>query len=214
MTTNLLRVLKFGSQNFLRNSLVSAVTILTLSMVLLVFIGLLMFMGVGRDLIAIFQDKIDIAVYFKEATTEDEVLTIKGALEDLNDIKKVDYISRDKALEIFSEKHSSDQTILQALDELDENPLLASLNIKAEQPDKYQVIAEYLTGNILQDKIEKVTYAQNSLVIDKMIKIINTSQVFGLAVVIFLGLVAALVLINTIRLVIYSNRNEIEIARL
>ncbi len=214
MLTNLTRILKFGFQNFSRNGLVSFVTIVTLTLMLIVFAGLVMFIATGQQLLTIFQDKIDIAVYFKDTVPEDDILTIKSSVEKLAEVKSTDYTSRDKALEIFTEKHKDDSVIVQALHELGDNPLLASLNIKATAPSHYESIVAYLNADALKDKVEKITYTQNSDVIHKIVAIIETTKLLGWAAVLFLGIIAALVTMNTIRLVIYSNRNEIEIARL
>lgn len=214
MATTLLRILKFGLQNFQRNTLLSVTTVAILVLALLVFNGLLIFGFISKTAIASLQDKIDISVYFKAAAPEDEILKLEKALESLSEVKNVEYVSQDKALAIFKEKHQDDEAISQALTELQANPLLASLNIKAQNPSHYPTIAGYLESENLKELIEKVTYSQNKLAIERLARIIDTVRNTGLAVTLFLALVAVLVTFNTIRLVIYSNREEIGIMRL
>lgn len=215
MATTFFRILKFGLQNFSRNGLLSVTTIAVLVLALLVFNGLVMFGVVSNFAIASLQDKIDISVYFKSTAQEDEILKLEKSLESLSEVKAVDYVSQNKALEIFKEKHKEDSVIDQALSELQVNPLLASINIKANSPNQYSTIADYLEGNEnLSGIIEKVTYGQNRLAIERLARIIDTVRNAGFAVTIFLALVAVLVTFNTIRLAIYSNREEIGIMRL
>lgn len=214
MATTFFRVLKFGLQNFSRNALLSATTVAVLVLALLVFNGLVLFGVVANSAIASLQDKIDISVYFKGAVPEDEILKLERALESLAEVRAVDYISQEKALTIFKDKHQEDEVISQALAELQANPLLASLNIKAKDPQHYSTIAGYLDSEDFKALIEKVSYSQNKIVIDRLASIINTIRNTGLAVTIFLGLVSVLVIFNTVRLVIYSNREEIGIMRL
>ena len=57
-------------------------------------------------------------------------------------MQSVDYVSQDQALAIFKQNHANDTTITQAVNELDTNPLEASLNIKAKNPSQYAAIAE------------------------------------------------------------------------
>ena len=135
-------------------------------------------------------------------------------METLAEVKNIEYIPRDKALEIFKERHKNDSAISQSLEELQDNPLLASLNIKAYNPKEYAIIAGHLDEASFKGWFEKVTYAQNAVVIERLGRIIDTAQKGGLILIVFIALIAVLVTFNTIRLAIYSNREEIGIMRL
>jgi len=141
-------------------------------------------------------------------------LRVKRELEELEEVKEVEYISRDRALEIFQERHQEDETITKAIEELDENPLSASLNIKAKNPEEYAGVAAHLDSIISEELVENVTYNQNQAVIDRLGAIIRVSRQVGVLTAIFLTVVAVLVSFNTILLGIYSNRDEIGIMRL
>ncbi|OIO49003.1 MAG: hypothetical protein AUJ39_01790 [Parcubacteria group bacterium CG1_02_42_13] len=214
MVTTIYRIFKHGFQNFWRQRLISVATLTVMLLALIVFSSLIIFNVVATSALDSIQEKIDISVYFKTNALEDEVLRIKRSLEELEEVKSVEYISRDKALEMFKERHLEDATITQAVDELGENPLSASLNIKADDPSKYSLIASYLEHNTLDEYVEKVSYAQNQVVIDRLASIINISRRAGLFLTIILAIVAILVVFNTILLAIYSNREGIEIMRL
>mgnify|MGYP001610513983 CR=1 FL=1 len=214
MFINLSRIIKYGILGFLRNGWLSMATISVMFLALLVLEGLIVFNIFTNTALDVLQDKIDISVYFKIKTPEDEILKIKKSLETLAEVKKIDYLSRDKALELFKEKHAQNPVVSQSLEELEDNPLLASLNIKAHNPGQYEIIASYLDESSSKESFEKVTYAQNALVIERLNRIINTTKKGGLIFMIFLALIAVLVTFNTIRLAIYSNREEIGIMRL
>ncbi len=214
MATALYRIIKHGFQNFWRHRLLSVATLLVILLALLVFEGLIILNTVSNKAFDTIQDKIDISVYFKTTAPEDEVLRVKQSLEGLSEVKNVEYISRDKALDIFKANHANDQTISQAINQLGENPLEASLNIKAKDPSKYSVIASYLDNTSLKDLVDKVSYQQNQVVIERLAKIVNIGRQGGLALTIIFALLAVLVAFNTIMLAIYSNREEIEVMRL
>jgi len=214
MATALARIFKYGFQQIGRNGWLSVATIGVMILCLLVFHGLIISGVITRAAITSLQDKIDISVYFKSNALEDDMLQVAKALEELEEVKSVEYISQDKALTIFQEKHKEDGTITSAIKELGSNPLLASINIKAHNPNSYPDIASYLeTGNIAPI-IEKVTYSQNKLAIDRLARLVDTFEKGGLGATIFLALVAALVTFNTIRIAIYSNRDELSVMRL
>jgi cell division transport system permease protein len=214
MFTVIWRIIYYGVKNFWRNAWPSIATIGTMVIALSVFLSLILFNVITKKAIELIQEKIDISVYFKPTTSEDDILNIKQSLETLPEVKKIEYISRDKALEIFKESHKEDETILQALNELDRNPLVASLNIQAKDPSQYALIAEYLSSPNLSKFIDSLSYSKNEVVINRLVAIIHTVNQGGFIITLILAIVAGLVIFNTIRLAIYSNRDEISIMRL
>lgn len=213
MVTIISRVIQYGLKSFWRNGWLSTATVVIMVLALMVSIGLILFNFVTKTAVATIQDKVDISVYFKNSTPEDEILNVKKSLENLSEVKIVEYVSTDQALEDFKGRHVEDETISQALTELNENPLEASLNIKAHRPDQYATIAQYLTNPTLESFIDNVTYERNQEVINKLTAIINNANRGGLALTIIMALVAGLVVFNTVRLAIYSNREEVGIMR-
>ncbi len=214
MSTTLARILKYGLQLFYRHGWLTIATITVMVIALIMYQALILFGVVTDTATASLRDKIDIAVYFKTSSAEDDILNIEKSLKGLPEVKSVEYVSRDKALELFKETHKDDPNINQALAELDGNPLRASLNIKAKDTNDYPTIAAYLENDGFQTVVEKVTYTQNKVAIDRLNKLVDTMRKVGLAITIFLAFAASLVAFNTIRLAIYSNREEIGIMRL
>lgn len=214
MATTLFRIIKYGFQSFWRNGLLSAATVVVMVLALSVFEGLIIFRSITETAIAALEDKIDISVYFESNAQTDDILKVKKSLESIKEVKEVAYISREKALELFQERYGTEANIIQSLKELGDNPLLASLDIKAHDPNDYETIAGYLEGDTFKSLIKKVTFTESRLVIERLAKISDTVEKMGLALTIFLAFTAALVTFNTIRLAIYSNREEIGIMRL
>ncbi|PIT93153.1 MAG: hypothetical protein COU06_01560 [Candidatus Harrisonbacteria bacterium CG10_big_fil_rev_8_21_14_0_10_38_8] len=214
MITTFFRILKYGFLNFWRNGWLSTATVFIMTLTLLMFQGLILFDVVTNAAVNSIRDKIDIAVYFKQDVIEDDIISLQRSLERLPEIKDADYISASEALEIFKEKHADDVTITQALAELNENPLLASLNISANDTKDYADISAYLEKDDFSSIVEKVTFGQNKGAIDRLNNIVDTSNKVGLIFTLFIAFVAILVSFNTIRLAIYSNREEISIMRL
>ena len=209
----LLRIIKYGLQAIWRNGLLSVSTVSVMILAALVFEGLILFNVVGKSAVASIQEKIDISVYFKSNASEDSILGIKRSLEGLDEVSEVEYISREQALQDFKVRHSEDDAIQQAIEELTSNPLLASLNIKAKDPHEYRVIAEYLDNPTLAERIEKVTYAQNQAVIERLISLVDTLKAMGVVLTLFFAFLAIMVTFTTVRLAIFSNSEQIGIMR-
>ncbi len=217
--TKFKRIVKAGIFNFWRNGTVSLASVLVM-MVTLVVIGLISFSGAVLDTsLAELRDKIDINVTFIPTATETDVLAIKQTVETLPEVLLVTYVSREEALNTFKERHKNDQSILAALDELDENPLGATLNIKARDPSQYASVAQFLeSDNALSGKgitlIDKINYFENKAAIDRLTSIITSADKLGFALTLILAVISMLIAFNTIRLSIYISKDEISVMRL
>ncbi len=217
--TNAKRIIKYGSVGFFRNSFVSISTILVMTVTLFV-IGSLIFIGaVLNGTLNQVRDKVDINVYFVTTAEEGSILSLKKTIEALPEVKSVEYVSREQALESFRERHANDQLTLQALEELDENPLGASLSIRAKETSQYEGIAIFLENDVAVSTdnnpiVEKINFFQNKVAIERLTRIIDSSERFGIAIIIFLLLASIMITFNTIRLAIYIARDEISVMKL
>jgi cell division transport system permease protein len=173
----------------------------------------------GRTLINDIKDKVDINVYFVLDAKESDILYVKDRIQKLPEVTKVDYVSREQALEAFKQKWSGNALIMQGLDEIGDNPFPASLNVKAKNPGQYGSIADFLEGeNPVDDSgdplIEKINYQQNKVIIDRLGRIIPAVEKGGFALALVLVVVSIIVVFNTIRLVVYTERDEIAVMKL
>ena len=216
---NFKRIVRTGFFNFWRNGTVSLASVLIM-IVTLIFIGLIIFSGaILNTALEELKNKVDVNVTFIASAPEEDILSIKSSLERLPEVSLVSYVSREAALEAFKERHADDQAILAALDELNDNPLGATLNIKATDPSQYQAIAEFLQdSNALSTDgtsiIDRVNYFQNKVAIDKLTNIIRATDRLSLAIAVILVFISILIAFNTIRLTIYIARDEISVMRL
>lgn len=208
------RIIKSGLKSFWRNGWLSAATISVMILTLLVISTLLMLNVIASAVLLNLQEKIDISVYFKLEADEEDILVVKSQLEKLVEVERVEYVSRDDALERFRERHKDNPYLIQSLQELGENPLEASLNIKAQEASQYETISTFLEGIYYSNIIDKVDYRQNKEVIDRLSNLIANVKLGGLILSGIMILIVLLVTFSAIRLAIYSSRGEIKIMRL
>jgi cell division transport system permease protein len=165
------------------------------------------------------EEKVDVNVYFLTEASEPDVLALKEDLEELPEVTVVEYVSREDVLKDFRVRHESDELTLQALEELGENPFGAVLNVQADEASQYEQIAEFLASDAAlasdgSEIVESVNYYRNKAVIDKLSQIINSTQQFSFIITIILVLISILITYNTLRLAIYTAREEISVMRL
>ncbi|MBI4093992.1 ABC transporter permease [Candidatus Kaiserbacteria bacterium] len=215
---NLKRVGRYGLIGFVRNGFVSLAAVLIMTITLFVVAGLMIFGAALQSTLQELSSKVDVTVYFTTIANEEQVREVQRALEALPEVATVTYMSRDEALALFRERHRSDQLTLQALDELGENPLGASLEIRAKETSRYESIARSLEAMQQESEpgaaIEKVNFFQNKAAIDRLTNIIETSGRLGIAISLVLGLATVLIAFNTVRLAIYTARDEIGVMHL
>jgi len=210
---NLKRVVKSGLVSFWRNGWVSLTTIMVMIITLSVLGSLLFGKAILLSVLGQLQNKVDITVYFKADAKESDIVTLQESLSGLDEIKDLNYVSREDALVAFRNRHAENTLIIQSLEELEDNPLGASLNITAQNPSQYESIARFLEASVFSS-IDKINYRQNKVVIDRLTNILQTSKNLGTGISIVLIVIALLVTFNTIRLAIYTSRGEIKIMRL
>lgn len=213
LKTTLFRIIKSGWQSFVRNYWLSAATVAVMILALFVIVGLTLFNVMTQAVVKNLEGRVDVSVYFNKDTDETKVLQVRQELVDLPEVKSVDYVSQDEALKRFQEKHKDNEILLQSLQELDQNPLEASLNIKAHSAIQYENISNYLTQDRFKGLIDKINYKQNRDIINRLTRLTNNIQMGGLIISLFLGLLAVLVSFNTVRLTMYTWRDEISVMR-
>jgi len=210
------RIFKTALNGFYRNGWVATATI-SIMVFTLFIIGSLFLMNVSTNtVLALLEDKIDLAVYFKNDTSESTILQMKDDLSKYSEVKEIQYISRDKALAEFKQKHQANEKIISSLQELENNPLEASLNIKASQANLYGLIADFINKSTYKQKISKVSYDQesNKQMIERFNEINASVRKGGLILSLVFAIIALLIVFNTVRLAIYTRREEIKIMRL
>lgn len=192
----------------------SLVTVFIMSLAVSLAVSLFLFKGAADFVFRSLEKKIDIAVYFVPGVMESEITKIKTSLLELPGVKNVDYISADEALAQFKERQKNNDLIQQALEEVGENPFLASLNVQADDNLKYEAVNQFLSDKKFQNQVAKVDYFERKPVIDKFYSVKSSLEKMGLIFFLIFGFVAFAITFVTVRLAIYSSAEEIGIMRL
>lgn len=219
MITGLRRVVKAGFIGFWRNTYVAAASIFVLTIALFV-IGTTMFLNqllaVSLDMI---ESKVDINVYFVPEAAQEDIERIVASVEALPDVSSVKFTSKEDALLKYRENNQGDEVALQALEELDSNPLGANIAIQAKETSQYGSVARFIEEQRELEEpqspvIYKINYTQTKDSIDALTSIIDVTEQASMVVMSVLLLAAVLITFNTTRLAIYTSREEIAIMRL
>jgi len=219
MLTGLRRVFKAVFIGFWRNAYVSLSSVFVITVALFVIGVTILLDQLLTASLQNLQARVDINVYFVPAAEESAILNFKNSLEALPDVASVTYTSREDALARYRELNQSNAIAMQALEELSDNPLGATLAIQATDTTFYESIAAYIEEQRqLQSStnplIDNVNYSRTKDAIDRLTAIIGAVERGSFIAMTILIVAAVLITFNTIRLAIYTAREEIAVMRL
>ncbi|MEX0649970.1 MAG: permease-like cell division protein FtsX [Candidatus Andersenbacteria bacterium] len=208
------RVLRNALRNFRRNIWLSIATTVIMTLTLLMMSFLYFLNVLSAEVLRGIEQKVDLSVVFKEDVSDSQIQTLSDDIRARGDVEEVRIVGSEEALEIFRQRHADEPFIEDALRELEANPLPPSMFIVATEPRFFQTIASALQSEKYAPYFEQINYEDSKPVIERLI--IFTTGIRNVALVttaVLAGLVI-MIMFNTIRLAIYSFREEIDIMRL
>lgn len=152
------------------------------------------------------EDELTIVTYLKKDVTEEQIDNIKSEISSYKNVDEVTFKSKDEWKLEMSEYDDSFKTVL---DYLDENPLMDSFVLKVNDVKKLSETSEYIKAI---NGVDTVKYGEG--MVEQVISVFDIVQKIVVVVVIALVVVTSFLISNTIKLTIFSRRNEIEIMRL
>lgn len=207
------RILKTSMTSFWRNRWLSLAATLMMVLTLFIISFFVSILLVTNKTAESLRSKVDMSVYFNDSTSKDQIFALQNILLSRSDIKRVEYTSKEKALEIWRERYRDNDKIRDAINSTD-NPLPRSLEIKTERPEDLESINIFLTSADYKPLIRDISYAQSKLIIDRLVQITNFAENVGVIVSLIFIIISVLIIFNAISLAINSRSEEIEIMRL
>jgi len=212
--TKLKRIFKTALINFWRNGSINIATTGIMTVTLLSISILVILTFLGNSLVENFKSKIDISVYFQSDAPEADILKVRDEVVALPEVKEIVYVSKDQAWERFKAQYSNNAVISQGIGELDQNPLFATLSVKAKNIDQYSTINDFLANPNYKGTIKKVSFDENKTQIEKLSLITKTAQKDGAIIILVFVIISLFVVFNAIRLTMYNYKQEVKIMNL
>ena len=197
---------KEGIKQLFRSKVMTLVSLISISAMLLI-LGLFFFLSVNVNYMS---DKIQdefntIEVFLEDDMSESAAMSLASELAKLHEIEKVDYISKDQAMEEFREEWGNNGYLL---DGLTENPLPNALRITLADLKGGDIVAELCRTT---KGVEDVRYYQTE--VNKILSISSAIQKGALVIIAFLIVVSVVVVSNTVKLTVMAREEEIKIMK-
>lgn len=209
------RIVKTGLQNLVRNLTLAIAAIAVMVITLTIILFSIVTSATFGNTINQITDKIDISVYLNDDITFDKRQDVISQFERLDNVKSVEFVSKDQALEDYKAANATKPDLLAAISQTD-NPLPASLRIKPKDPNKIDEIRNFIESPEIKElQSDPTSYSGDRK--DAIDKITSATQFFqraGIVGVAIFAIVSMLIIFNTIRMAIFNRRDELQIMRL
>ena len=160
-------------------------------------------------ILAQLEDSLNLSAYIKDDIDESQVLALLNDIENLDNVAEVEYISHDQAFARFSEMFADNPAFLLGLQPTD---LPRSFVITMEDVSEYAPVISALQQMASDGRgLESIRYHQHII---NVITTLNTGvRIVSIIMIVILIMLAAVIIMNTIRLTINARRNEITIMK-
>ena len=209
-----LRILKFAFQDLGRNFSLSFMTVFILVLMLLSVNTLWSLDVLTKEAVSAVKKQIDISIYFVLLATDKNVNEIKSYVAMFPEVTEIKLQSKEEVLASFREQHKLQKEALDALSELGKNPFGPTMIIKTKEPKDYKKIIDALNVPEYENLIEAKSFDNHEDAIERLQNITNRIEKIGFGLTILFALISFLIIFNTIRVAINTQRMEINIKRL
>ena len=197
-------------KDILENGFLNAVTIVTIALSVLIVSAFGLFFVNAQDMFNAWKKGVRIMVYLSPGTSEAQRLDTRYRLQTIAGIQSIRFISKTDALALMKQRMQRQASLL---DNLRENPLPdafeVSLITESNSPEKIEFLAQRIEG---LPSVEEVEYGQQW--IERFANFFNLFKLVGYGMGAMFFAATIFIAANTIRLVLYSRREEIHIMRL
>lgn len=197
-----------AGRSLYRNRLLSLATATTVAAcVLILGIGALLVVN-AQEIMTSLESDVEVVAFLEKGMSKQQRIEIGKELEYMPGIKQVEFVSKDKAITDLEKRFGQGQFDLRKTLGGD-NPLPDSYRIKASDPHKVPSLAKRIQEI---PGVSKIRYGQG--VVEKLFAVTNWVRTISLVVIVLLACAAIFLIATTIRLTIYSRREEIYLMKL
>jgi cell division transport system permease protein len=196
-----------AGQGFWRNRMMSLAATATVILMLVLLSGLVIVLGGLSSGLAYIESKVGVTARLVDELTQDEIDTLVAEVAVLPGVASVEYVSPEMAMQRLEETYAErGQTLDTGGAEI---TLYSSIEVDLRDPSAAASVGEALGE---REEIERITTRQEQY--EKLLGVTNVVRLAGLSAMLLVGLTVVFMIVNTIRIAVFSRSSEIEIMRL
>lgn len=207
-------IIKESWTNLKRHNLLSIATIISLSLILVLFNVLISFHLKTKTIIDDLSQKINYTIYLEPETPQEEINKLQQFLENQPEIIDINFISQAESLEKVKQKYPNSTSFIEKY-EL-RNPLPNSFKVTTTQLEQHSNLRKNLEDSQYSNYIVKSKLRQDhaitlNKIVNNFINIKNLSFKAFLGIIVIFVFSGALITFNAIKTSLFNRKNEIQI---
>lgn len=169
-----------------------------------------------KDITSQLSQNLKVSVYFHNNASGESIDGLRNVFLDNEAVAGVDYIDPQEARNRFTASYSDDLQIGQAVALVGDSIFPPSLEVSVYNLNDINAVGDIAENGRYADIVESVSLGRTDAqrTVDRATAIQDTIIAVSVALVLTFGAVAFLIIFNTIRMAIFSRREEIQIMRL
>lgn len=216
------RIVKYGTKGFTRNIWLSTAATVVMSITLIILFVTVVASVILTNTAEMMKDKIDITIYFKPNTSEEVLKELTERIKEDSNIKSVETSSSEAEYKKFLEENKTSDEILNILDADMEkmmiNKMQSTMRIKVYDVDNLDSVKTIVEDDKLfveyTDKEKVPTYDVNRAEIATITSWARIARTGGIVLAVVFLVISVLIIFSTIRMAIFSRREEIYMMKL
>jgi cell division transport system permease protein len=215
------RVVKYGTKGFSRNIWLSMAATVVMAITLIILFVTVVASVILTNTAQLMKDKIDITIYFKPGLTEETLDSLTEMMEGNDNVKSIEVSSSEQEYEKLLEENKDKYNLVNLFDgdqDVLMNELNSTMRIKVydiDNLDSVKAVVEKQEGfaEYVDDK-RPPTYDVNRAEINTITSWASIARTSGIVLAIVFLVISILIIFSTIRMAIFSRREEIYMMKL
>jgi cell division transport system permease protein len=196
-----------AGQGFWRNRMMSLAATATVILMLVLLSGLIIVLGGLSSGLSYIESKVGVTARLVDDLSQEEIDALVADVSQIPGVASVEYVSPEEAMRRLEETYAErGQTLDTGGAEI---ALYASIEVDLTDPTMGSSVAEELSQ---RDEVERITTREEQY--QKLLGVTNVVRLAGVSAMILVGLTVVFMIVNTIRIAVFSRSREIEIMRL
>ena len=219
------RVVKYGAINFGRNIWLSSAATLVMTFTLLLLAVTLVATVVLSETADAMRDRIDITLFFKPGTEEEVLDEMRETMLADANVKSAEVRTSEAEYENFLKENADNTLLIETLEDPDMDmrdtmisTMQSTMRLKVYDTENLDSIKSIVNSDINfvknLDETEEPTYDTNQAEIATITRWANIAKTGGMILSVVFLVISVLVIFNTIRMAIFSRREEIYMMKL
>lgn len=215
------RIVKYGTKGFGRNIWLSTAATAVMAITLIILFTTVVASVILTSTAEMIKNKIDITIYFKPETSKEELIDLAKIMQSSDNVKSVETSTAEEEYQKFTEENEESEAVVNVLDEDMQEIMIgkmhATMRIKVYDTNKIDDIKNIAENDELFTTYldeREATYDVNRTEIDTINHWARIARTGGIILAVVFLVISILIIFSTIRMAIFSRREEIYMMKL